>query len=337
MKYLYELKTIIEFLILRLYTTSVKFCRRQVLSCIQKGTFMNTIEFTTRFSNEQNCKEYFASLRREQGVICKNCGCTNHYWLASKWQFQCSRCNFRTTLKSGTIMENSRLSFQKWFWIFYLMTQTKKGLSACELQRQVGHQRYATIWSIMHRIREKMGKRDNKYLLKGMVEFDEAYFEKAVSKSIKASLKRGRGSKRQQNVAVMAESFPLENDEGKPQRYCGFFKMTVLPNSKTSSIDSVIRKSIERQTIVFSDKSTSYVNISNYVDVHVSEKSTKQTTQDLLKWVHIAISNAKRTLLGIFHKINGKYLQNYLDEFTYKLNRRHSSNLFHRLLVAVVN
>ena len=78
------------------------------------------------------------------------------------------------------------------------------------------------------------------------------------------------------------------------------------------------------------------MNISDYVEAHYTEKSNKETTQTTLKWVHIAISNAKRTLLGIFHKIKGKYLQNYLDEFCYKLNRRYfGDKLFDRLVLAV--
>lgn len=91
-------------------------------------------------------------------------------------------------------------------------------------------------------------------------------------------------------------------------------------------------------SIVFSDKSTSYVDISDYVEVHITEKSNKETTITTLKWVHIAISNAKRTLLGIYHKIKGKHLQHYLDEFCYKLNRRYfGESLFDRLVVAVTH
>ncbi len=86
-----------------------------------------------------------------EGVTCKKCGNKKHYWLASKWQFQSYECDFRTTLKSGTVMENSRLSYRTWFLIMMFMTSTKKGISACELQRQIGHKRYRTIWYIMHR------------------------------------------------------------------------------------------------------------------------------------------------------------------------------------------
>jgi hypothetical protein len=86
------------------------------------------------------------------------------------------------------------------------------------------------------------------------------------------------------------------------------------------------------------DQSTSYVNLSDYVEIHMSEKSSKQVTNTSLKWTHIAISNAKRNFLGVYHKINAKYLQNYLDEFAYKLNRRcFGDRLFDRLIIAVAN
>lgn len=104
----------------------------------------------------------------------------------------------------------------------------------------------------------------------------------------------------------------------------------------SKEIDLVVQESFDEKNIVFSDKSTSYVDIAKYVDVHISETSTRESTVNNLPWVHIAISNAKRTLLGIYHKIKGKYLQLYLDEFCYKLNRRYiGERLFDRLAIAV--
>ncbi|WP_018676394.1 transposase, partial [Riemerella columbina] len=89
--------------------------------------------------------------------------------------------------------------------------------------------------------------------------------------------------------------------------------------------------------IVFTDKSTSYVDISNYVEIYVTEKSSKATTKETLRWVHIFISNAKRNLLGNYHKIKGKYLQLYLNEFVYKLNRRYfGERLFDRVIIAAI-
>jgi hypothetical protein len=298
---------------------------------------MKLVEFISKYSDEQKCKEYYRDTRTKEGVICKKCGYKKHYWLSSKWQFQCSRCEFRTTLRSGTVMENSRLPFRIWFLIMLFMTSTKKGVSACELQRQVGHKRYTTIWSIVHRLRIIMGKRDALYQLTDMVEFDESYFEKSVPEKTRKKLKRGRGSQRQTNVAVMAESTPLEDiGTGEVSRYCRNFKMKALKTQKAKEINEVLAESIALDSVVFTDKSTSYFDMVDFVDVHIAEKSSKQTTTETLLWVHIAISNAKRNLLGIYHKIRGEYLQNYLDEFVYKLNRRYFYSVFDRLIVASV-
>ena len=135
----------------------------------------------------------------------------------------------------------------------------------------------------------------------------------------------------------MAESTPLEKVKtGKKDKHVRYFKMKVMKSHKSSEINETVVNNIEETSIVFSDKSTSYVDIADYVKVHVTEKSTNKTTNSTLKWVHIAISNVKRTLLGIYHKIKGKYLQNYLNEFCYKLNRRYfGDKLFDRLLIAV--
>ena len=112
--------------------------------------------------------------------------------------------------------------------------------------------------------------------------------------------------------------------------------MKVLSDHTAETINETISESFQETSIIFSDKSTSYVDIANFVEVHLAEKSDKNTTKTTLKWVHIAISNAKRTLLGTFHKIKGKYLQNYLNEFCYKLNRRYfKDRVFDRLTVAM--
>jgi hypothetical protein len=297
---------------------------------------MTIIEFLQDFPDELSCKTHFKEQREKQGIICKKCGCTKHYWLQGKWQWQCTKCRFRTTLRSGTIMESAKLSFHKWYLCMAFMSATKKGISALEMQRQLGHKRYGTIWRLMHKIREGMGKRDNLYQLNGSIEFDEGYFEQAVSE--KKKLKRGRGSQRQSNVAVLAESTPLEDMEsGKQSSQCRYFKMKVLKTHQKSEINELVVEYINEKSIIFSDKSTSYVDLSKLVETHISAKSNKQVTKTTLKWVHIAISNAKRNMLGVYHMIKGKYLQAYLNEFCYKLNRRYfGKRLFDRLVIATI-
>ena len=124
-------------------------------------------------------------------------------------------------------------------------------------------------------------------------------------------------------------------ETGKKEKHVRYFKARVLDSHQSEGINGVVRDCMEDDAIVFSDKSTSYVDISDLVELHVTEKSDAKTTKETLKWVHIAISNAKRTLLGNYHKIKRKYLQLYLNEFIYKLNRRYfGDKLFDRLVIA---
>jgi len=296
---------------------------------------MNILEFVEIFPTESSCRKDFKEKREKEGIICKKCKSTEHYWLKNKEQWECKACKFRTTLKSGSMMEGSKLPVRTWYLAMLFMTFTKKGISAKELQRQLRHKRYNTVWSLMHRIRLAMGNRDALYTLEGMIEFDEAYFEIATPDGIK--LKRGKGSQKQQNVAVIAESTPLEDlTTGKKSSSCRFYKMKALTSHKTASINEVIAENIEETSIVFTDKANTYLDIENYVEMHVAEVSSSDLTRTTLKWVHIAIGNAKRNFLGVYHKIKGKYLQLYLDEFCYKLNRRYfGERLFDRLTLAV--
>tara|TARA_R110002050_G_scaffold296272_1_gene456046 strand:- start:4336 stop:4758 length:423 start_codon:yes stop_codon:yes gene_type:complete len=135
----------------------------------------------------------------------------------------------------------------------------------------------------------------------------------------------------------MAESTVLEDIEtGKVERQSRYFKAKVLENHNADDTDKTFKAAIDtEQTIVFTDKSTSYINIADYVELHISEKSNETTTKETLKWVHIAISNAKRNFTGNYHKIKKKYLQLYLNEFVYKLNRRYfGDKIFDRLVIA---
>ncbi len=153
---------------------------------------MNILNFVERFPDEQSCKTHFKLQREQVGLACKKCGCTDHYWLKNKCQWQCKACSFRTTLRSGTIMENSYMPFRKWYLCAAFMSMSNKGVSALEMQRQLGHRYYRPIWVMMHKIRTAMGCRDSIYDLEGMLEIDEGYFTTGIRMDSKP--KRGRGS-----------------------------------------------------------------------------------------------------------------------------------------------
>lgn len=297
---------------------------------------MNLFTFTAHFGDEQTCRLHFKEQRDDIGVLCHRCGHDQHYWIKSVWSYECKACRSRTSLRSGTIMQSSNLSFLVWYRTMFLMSTTKKGFSAKEIQRQLGLKRYEPVWAMVHKLRKAMGNRDARYTLEGMIEMDEGYFTVESSEVEQAKGIRGRGVAGKQNVAVMAESTPLEDvDTGKKSKHVRYFKAKVLETHKSGEVNQTIEDSLDEKSIVFTDKSTSYVDIADFVELHITEKSTKESTKDTLKWVHIFISNAKRNLLGNYHKIKGKYLQLYLNEFVYKLNRRYfGEKIFERVVIA---
>ena len=236
----------------------------------------------------------------------------------------------------GSLFSIVILPFLIWYKTMFLMSVTKKGFSTNEIQKQLGLKRYEPVWAMVHKLRKAMGNRDAKHTLEGMIEMDEAYFTVESSEIEQGKGIRGKGAVGKQNVAIMAESTPLEDLEtGKKEKHVRYFKAKVLEGHDGDQINQTIKESIDNQSIVFTDKSTSYVDIADFVELHLMEKSSKKTTEESLKWVHITISNAKRNLLGNYHKIKRKYLQLYLNEFIYKLNRRYfGEKLFERLVIA---
>jgi hypothetical protein len=296
---------------------------------------MKIVDFKEHYPDEHSCRMDMKAKREKSGLSCTKCESTRLHWMPSRYMWHCNDCDFRITLCSGTVMQDSKLPLYTWYMCMALMTQTRKPISAHEMRRQLGMKRYEPVWAMMHKLREAMGQRDSRYLLEGTVEFDEAYMSVATQKDTK--LKRGRGSQRKQNVAVMAESTPLEDIEtGKTGSHCRYFKLKVLESQAAEQVNECVSNNVDSRAIVLSDKSTSYVDIADLVEGHVTCYSDKDTVNTTLKWVHIAISNAKRTLLGIYHCIRERYLQHYLDEFCYKLNRRYfGDRLFDRLTFAV--
>ena len=303
-----------------------------------KRNEMNIFSFTAHFSSEEACREHFKSECEKTGVICPKGGHTKHYGIQSRWSYECKNRRSRTSLRSGTIMQGSNLPFLIWYKAIFLLTATKKRFSSKEIRKQLGMKRYEPVWAMVHKLRKAMGKRDASYSLAGMIEMDEGYFTVESSEIEKSKGKRGRDAAGKSNVTVMAESTPHEDIEtGKKTSQCRYFKAKVLESHADDEINRTASESFNENSIVLTDDSTSYVDISDYVELQISEKSSEKLTKETLRWVHITISDAKRNLLGNYHKIKGKYLQLYLNEFIYQLNRRYfGERLFDRLIIASI-
>ena len=302
---------------------------------------MNLLNFSTLYPDEASCKSKWKEYRDKQGVLCPHCGSREHYWKKDKENYECKRCGYRQSLRANTVMHGSQLPFRYWFIAIHLLTSTKKSFSAKELQRQLGHSTYNPIWAMLHKLRQAMGIRDALYQLSEVVELDEGFFSTETTDTEKNNpLKRGCGSQKKSKVLVMAESIPMEDDSvsknGKPRKV-GHIRMFVINDLKLETIDEKVIENIDKQSIIDSDNSTSYTNFNALVKEHRPQVIPKKDVGKALPWVHIVISNAKRMFLDVFHDIKPEYLQNYLNEFCYKFNRRYFGELcFDRLMIAAV-
>ncbi|MEZ5045947.1 MAG: IS1595 family transposase [Chitinophagaceae bacterium] len=225
-------------------------------------------------------------------------------------------------------MENSKLPYRIWLTVLYLMSMTKKGYSAKEMQNLHGHNRYEPIWLMMHKIRIMMGKRDQQYQLDGFVELDEGFFAGHRKQGIN---ERGQPLKeidRNEKVLVAV------NRGDKGARY---LKMTVVDSLSKKDIAYEVPKMIGKSATVITDGRRCYTPLESIVEEHqVHIIRIKKEVCNVFPWVHIAISNAQKKIKGIHHHVYNKYMQKYLNEFTYRFNRRNfNEKIFERLLIAV--
>ncbi|KAA6332851.1 hypothetical protein EZS27_018675, partial [termite gut metagenome] len=136
---------------------------------------MNIIKFNENFPDEVSCILQFKEQKDRIGVIRPTCGCKEHYWLQNKLRYECRHCHYRQSLRSGTVMENSKLPFLYRYIAIHLLTGTKKSFSAAEFQRQPGYRRYQPVWEMCRRLCDAMGKRDDIHSLSGQVELGNAF------------------------------------------------------------------------------------------------------------------------------------------------------------------
>ncbi len=303
---------------------------------------MSSSDFFTKFSDEASCKAYFKARRELEHSTCKQCGSLHTYWQEKENRWRCKECKHAMGLKKGTVMENSNLNYKVWLWSLYFVTLTKKGFSALELQRLVGHRRYEPIWGLMQKIRVAMGHRDEKYTLDGFIEMDEGFFEGHRKKDEEGlRTKPAKELDRQVKAIVAVSTTPIitgEDKKGRPITKPGYLKISVVQSLSKTDIAYEAEKIVAQTSYVTTDGKTSYRTLNDICGNHTAivVKDKKQVIK-IFPWVHIAISNAKKKILGLHHSVKDIYMQNYLNEFCYKFNRRYFGiKMFDRLMVAAL-
>ena len=280
----------------------------------------NLLEFTEQFATEPACREYLSQLRWPHGFVCPQCG-GMRAWLTSRGTMFCAACKRQTSPTAGTVLHKSKLPLRTWFLAMWLACTQKTGLSAAGLQRTLGVGSYRTAWLLLQKLRLAM-VRVGRERLAGLVEIDEAYVggeEEGV---------RGRQLERKCLVVVAVE---LDGDS------VGRIRLRHVPDASGESLGGFVRDRVEPGSTVHTDGWKGYVGLqaAGYRHEVTVTQSDAEIIEAEFPHVHLVISLLKRWLTGTHHgSVGAKHLQLYLDEFTFRFNRRKSryvGKIFYRL------
>lgn len=272
------------------------------------------LELETRFATEAACLEYLCQLRWPAGFICPGCG-GREAWTNNRNLFVCQACGQQTSATAGTILHQTRKPLKLWFRAMWHIANQKYGANALGLQRLLGLGSYNTAWQWLHKLRRAMVRPDREQL-KGTVEVDETYV------GGKRPGKRGRGAEGKALVVVAVED---KGDNG-----IGRIRLQHVEDASGDSLEEFVKEMVAPGAIVRTDDWSGYNGIHKAGYQHIVD-----TTGDT-KLAHLVISLMKRWLLGTYQgAVRPSHLRYYLDEFTFRFNRRTSRSrgkLFYRLV-----
>jgi transposase-like protein len=284
----------------------------------------NQIEFESMFSSEEKCLNYIMGLRFPDGYSCRKCS-HNEYWRNKRDVLICKKCRDELSLTAGTIFHRSKLPLVVIFRAIWWMVAQKNGVSAVGLQRIMGIGSYRTAWTWLHKFRRLMvfPGRDK---LSGKVEVDETFVGGTKPG------KRGRGSEGKALVGIAVEL----KDMGS-----GRIRLSLLPDASKKSLEKFIINNIETGSTIITDRWSGYSGLLKKGYQHEVEGILKLLkNEEILPNVHRIASLLKRWLLGTHQNyVSEPYLAYYLDEFTFRFNRRKSKSrglLFERLIEQAV-
>ena len=258
-------------------------------------------EFTSRFDNEQQCRDYLFQLRWPEGYVCPKCK-DHKYWKVGSYLYECSKCGHQASVIAGTIFQDTRKPLKAWFTAIWWVTTQKNGASAQGLQQILGLKSYETAWTWLHKIRKAMVFPDRTNL-NGNIEVDEAYFGGSYGDG-----KRGRGSENKVLVAIAVEVI----EKRKPGRV----RLSIIPDASGQSLKTFVEDNVEKGSTVITDGWPSYSFLTTNGYQHIKANQNEIVGEErLLLHVHMIVSLLKRWLLGTHQgAVSKKHLQAYLDE-----------------------
>jgi len=279
----------------------------------------NLAELEASFSTEEACRAYLARLRWPSGFACPRCASRKAWPVRGLWE--CAGCGCQTWVIAGTIFQDTRTPLTVWFRAMWWVTSQKNGASALGLQRVLGLKSYETAWTWLHKLRRAM-VRPGRDLLTGRIEVDETYLG-GVEVGVLGRQKEGKAL-----IVVAAQ----EDGPG-----IGRIRMRQIPDASAESLFAFPRENVQPGAVIHTDGWRGYSDAPAQGFVHEVTKLKKymEPASELLPRVHRVISLLKRWLMGTHQgAVSHKHLDYYLDEFTFRFNRRKSKSrgkLFFRL------
>ncbi len=274
-------------------------------------------ELELRFSTEAACREYLFALRWPEGFRCPRCG-GRAAWAMQRGLWLCRGCRHQVSVTAGTVFQDTHLPLTAWFRAMWQVTSQKNGVSALGVQRVLGFGSYRTAWALLHKLRRAM-VRPGRDRLHGVVEVDEAYWGGQEEGAV------GRRTEDKALIMIAAE------EDGKG---IGRVRLRRVPDLTGDRLHGFIAAAVAPGSTVRTDGLPAYLGLEGYA--HDRQVQRHQPSgEHLLPRVHRVVSLLKRWLLGTHQGAIGQdHLDYYLDEFTFRFNRRTSASrgkLFYRL------
>lgn len=289
------------------------------------------VEFEDWFSSDEACAAYLEQLRWPNGFRCPACGVTDTAGRATRGRLICRSCHHQCTVTAGTIFDKTRTPLRVWFAAAWYITNQKQGVSALGLQRVLGLNSYQTAWAMLHRFRRAM-VHPERALLTGTIEVDESYLALRRGTTLKHKRPGSKGTDRSHLVAI-AIAVELLQPKG-----FGRIRLRRIQGPTMNELLPFVHDNIAPGATVRTDGSPIYAPLVSEGFKHNPHVmlGSKAPAHEPLPGVHRIAALLKRWLLGTHHgAIDPKHVDGYLDEFTFRFNRRTSRSrgmLFYRLI-----
>lgn len=295
-------------------------------------------DFQRLFPDDPACAAYLEKGRWRDGFVCPYCqeaAGEPFRFVNRPGVLRCRKCRRDIGLTVGTVMERTHTPLRVWFWAAYLVASQTPGISAVQFQRQLGLSRYETAFQILHKLRAGMVRPDQDRIggkPDEHVEVDEGWI---------GGRTHGKGRGVTDKVLVTSAVEVRKRKPGtklekrKAGRYAGRVRLSVVPDRSAESLCGFVESAVAPGTQIITDDWSGYVSLGKrgYKHLAVTERGDPQVAEEYLPMVHLVFSNLKTWLGGIHHGVSHQHLQAYLNEFTFRFNRRfYPFNAFRSLL-----